>query len=350
MSTAVADQGAQVAGFPAEGTPYPRRGAALVRHPLVGVIARRIGLMIPTALVASIMTFLLVHLIPGGPAEALMGVNSTQGGITALNRELGLDHPLYVQYWHWLTGVLHGNFGTSIQDQAPVRQQIFHRLPVTGEIVVLAIVVSAVIAVPLGVWSASQVGKKADGFIRSASGLGLALPDFFLAILLIDVFAVGLHLLPELGFVNLSTDPVSNLKHVALPVITLAAGAGAIVVRQTRAAMVDALSSDYVRTAWAMGIRPRTVVWRYALRNVVPVIITVYGLLAIGMLGATIILEQVFVIPGLGSSLVTAIGARDYPMLQGIVLLYAIIVLILNLVVDVVNGLVSPLQQIGTDA
>lgn len=347
MSTVVADPGDKVADFPAEGTPYPRRGTAILRHPIVGVIVRRIGLMIPTAFVASIMTFLLIHLIPGGPAEAIMGVNSTKGGIAALNRELGLDHPLYDQYWRWLTSVLHGNFGTSIQDQAPVRQQILHRLPITGEMVVLAIIVSALIAIPLGVRSATRVGKKTDGIIRGVSGLGLALPDFFLAILLIDVFAVGLHLLPELGFVHLSADPVENLRHLVLPVLTLAAGAGAIVVRQTRAAMVDALASDYIRTAWAMGIGERAVVWRYALRNVVPVIITVYGLLAIGMLGATIILEQVFVIPGLGSSLVTAIGARDYPMLQGTVLLYVIIVLIVNLVVDLVNGLVSPQQQLG---
>lgn len=309
---------------------------------LVRLALRRLGQMFPTAFLTTVMTLLLIHLVPGGPAEALIGVSSTDVDPAVINRRLGLDKPLYEQYWHWLSGVVRGDLGTSLVNGAPVADQVLHRLPVSAELVGLALVMSAAVAVPVGVWTAYRSGHRADGVVRALSGIGLAVPDFFLAIVLIDVFAVGLRMFPALGYVPFGQDPVGNLQHLVLPATALAAGAAAVVVRQVRAAMIDALSSEYVRTARAMGLRERTVVWHYAFRNVLSTLLTVYGLLAIGILGATVVLEQIFVLPGMSGALITAIQARDYPMLQGIVLIYVAIVLGLNLFVDVLNGVLTP--------
>ncbi|MEV0297517.1 ABC transporter permease [Nocardia sp. NPDC050710] len=311
-------------------------------NPLARLLLRRLGQMLPTAFLTTVMTFLLIHLVPGGPADALLSVSSTDIDPAVINQRLGLDKPLHEQYWHWLTGVLRGDLGTSLVNGAPVADQILYRLPVSLELVGLALIMSAAVAVPLGAWTAQRGGRRSDGAIRAASGMGLAVPDFFLAIVLIDVFAVGLSLFPALGYVPFSRNPAENLQHLALPATALAAGAAAVVVRQVRAAMIDELSSEYVRSARAMGLTERTVVWRYAFRNILPTLLTVYGLLAIGMLGATVLQEQIFMLPGMSGALVTAIETRDYPMLQGIVLSYVAIVLGLNLVIDLANVWLTP--------
>ncbi|OXM19773.1 hypothetical protein CBI33_21085 [Rhodococcus erythropolis] len=189
----------------------------------------------------------------------------------------------------------------------------------------------------------TQRWSDSHGFGDRTRGTGL-LPRYRA----VDVFALGLGVLPVLGWVPLENSVIDNLSHLVLPATALAAGAASIAVRQTRAAMIETLSSDYVRTARAMGIDERKIVWRYALRNIVPTIVTVYGLLAVAMLGATVILEQIFVLPGLGSALVIAIDTRDYPMLQGIVLLFVVIVLLVNILVDVVNNMISPQLRKGT--
>lgn len=322
---------------PSDSTPRPpRRARQLWTHPTTVMIARRIGLMIPTAFLSSVITFLLVHLVPGGPAQARLGVTATPEGIAAVNQQLGLDHPLAYQYWRWLTGLFQGNLGTSLQTGEPVRTMVSQDLPVTIELVVLAALLCAAWAIPAGVVAARRAGSRTDGVIRATSGLGLAVPDFFLAILLIDIFAVGAGLFPELGFVPLSQDLGQNLYHLVLPAAAMGLGAGGIVARQVRSAMLDQLTGDYVRTARAMGIPERTIVWRYATRNAMPTILNAYGLVIIGMLGATIIIEQVFVLPGVGNALVNAIEQRDYTFIQGAVLVYVVIVLLVNLVVDVI--------------
>ncbi|AZI62470.1 ABC transporter permease [Rhodococcus sp. WS1] len=317
-------------------------------NPYIRMIGVRFAQIIPTAIIASFITFALIRIIPGGPAEALLGPNGSDEAIAALNERLGLNQPLLVQYWNWVVSALHGDLGTSLQNSAPVGPQILARLPASAELVVLALLLSAVVAIPLGVWTATRQGRRSDGLTRTVSGIGLAVPDFFLAIVLVDVFALGLGVLPVLGWVPLENSVIDNLSHLVLPATALAAGAASIAVRQTRAAMIETLSSDYVRTARAMGIDERKIVWRYALRNIVPTIVTVYGLLAVAMLGATVILEQIFVLPGLGSALVIAIDTRDYPMLQGIVLLFVVIVLLVNILVDVVNNMISPQLRKGT--
>lgn len=314
----------------------------LGQHRVLRVVLQRVVLMIPTALFASIMTFLLIHMIPGGPAQARLGVNATAGGLAAIKHQLGLDRPLYTQYWSWLTGVLHGDFGRSLQTNQPVSSELSTRLPVTVELVILATLLTIIVALPLGVLAARRAGTRTDASIRTGSGVGLAIPDFFLAIILIDVLAVGLHWLPELGYTKLSVNPPSNLQHLVLPTLALAAGAGAVAVRQVRAAMIDVLDHDYVRTARAMGVSERVILWKYALRNALPTILTVYGLLIIAMLGSTVILEQVFVLPGLGGAVTSAIDTRDYTVLQGTVIVYVILVLVINLLVDIAAAVANP--------
>lgn len=306
------------------------------------LVVRRVLITIPTAILASIGIFVLVRLVPGGPAIGILGVHASPSAITALNKELGLNHPLAYQYWQWLKDVVHGDLGQSLQTEQPVTHMVAESFPVSAELVGLSLLFTLVVAFPVAVASARRAGRRADRVISNVSGVGLAIPDFFLGIILIAVFGIAAHLLPELGFVPFTQDPAANLDHMVLPAVTMGLGAGAVVVRQVRAAMIDALNGPYVRTARAMGVAERRIVWRYAVRNALPTVLNVYGLLLIGMFGATLIIEEVFVLPGMGSSLVNAIGVRDYTLIQGITMVYVALVLVVNLVVDIAVALASP--------
>jgi len=304
----------------------------------------RIALAIPTAVLASIGIFLLIRMVPGGPAIGILGVHASAGAIATLNHELGLDQPLVTQYWHWLTDALRGNLGQSLQTQEPVTHMVSQSFPVSAELVGLALLFTVIVAVPVGVVAAQHADSRLDRVLSTVSGGGLAIPDFFLAIILIAIFGIAAHLLPELGFVPFTQDPAANLRHMILPALSMGLGASAIVVRQVRAAMADSLSSPHVRTARAMGLAERTVVWRYALRTALPTILNVYGLVIIGMFGATLIIEEVFVLPGMGNALINAIGVRDYTFVQGVTMVYVALVLVINLLVDLLAAVASPRQ------
>jgi peptide/nickel transport system permease protein len=329
-------------GPPSAGQGPPRRAWRIISPDMRRLALRRILLTVPTALLASICTFLLIRLVPGGPAIGILGVHASAASIAALNRELGLDQPLVSQYWHWLTSALGGNLGQSLQTQEPVAHMVAQSFPVSAELVGLALVFTIVFALPAGVLAAARAGTRVDAALRDISGLGLAVPDFFLAVILIAVFGIAAHLLPELGFVPFTQSPAANLDHMVLPSLSMGLGAGAIVVRQVRAAVIDALNATHVRTARAMGLHERTIVWRYALRNALPTIINVYGLLLVGMFGATLIIEEVFVLPGMGNALVNAIGVRDYTFIQGVTMVYVALVLVINLIVDLAVAITSP--------
>jgi peptide/nickel transport system permease protein len=214
--------------------------------------------------------------------------------------------------------------------------------PVSAELVGLALLFTVVVAIPVGVLAAHRAGSRLDRTLITISGGGLAIPDFFLAIILIAVFGIAFHLLPELGFIPFTQDPAGNLQHMILPALAMGLGASAVVVRQVRAAMVDSLGSGSVRTARAMGLPERQVVWRYALRPALPTIINVYGLVIVGMFGATLIIEEVFVLPGMGNALINAIGVRDYTFVEGVTMVYVVLVVVINLVVDLIAAMVSP--------
>lgn len=322
-----------------------RAGSGFTRGGLPWYVARRILLFIPTTIGAGLVTFLLVKIIPGGPAYAKLGEGATPQAIAVVNRQLGLDRPLVAQFLTWLGRTVTGDLGDSFQTGQPVSDLIGGALPVTIELVVLAVLGTCVVSIPLGVYVAKRADRPSGRWIRGLSGVGLAVPDFFLALVLAAIFAVWLGVLPRLGFLPLTQDPVNNLYHVILPVLPMILGGSAIVIRQVSAAMVDALSSEHTRTARAMGLSERVVTWRYAFRAALPTVLNVLALLALGQLGATLVLERIFVLPGMGNTLINAIGVRDYPLVLGIVLIYVLIALVTNLVVDIVSGVVSPANR-----
>ena len=337
------DAGPPDRGTVVAGGPDPARTAGRLLTPATRRLAlRRILTTIPTAVLASVCIFLLIRLVPGGPAIGILGVHASPQSIAALNKELGLDQPLVQQYWHWLSGALSGNLGQSLQTQQPVTHMVAQSFPVSAELVGLALLFTVVVALPIGVLAAQRSGSRVDRVLSNASGLGLAVPDFFLAVILIAIFGIAAHLLPELGFIPLAQNPGGNLDHMILPSLSMGLGAAAIVVRQVRAAMIDALNGPYIRTARAMGLPERTVVWRYAFRNALPTILNVFGLLLVGMFGATLIIEEVFVLPGMGNALVNAIGVRDYTFIQGVTMVYVALVLVINLIVDITVAVISP--------
>ncbi|WP_433249425.1 ABC transporter permease [Actinomadura nitritigenes] len=319
-----------------------RGGGGLGRFVLV-----RLLLFPPTAVGAGLFTFLLVKIIPGGPAYARLGDNATPESVALVEHQLGLDRPLPEQFLSWLGKAATGDFGTSFQTGYPVSDTISQTLPVTLELTLIAILGTCLVAIPLGVFAGTHAARSSGRFVRSVSGVGLAVPDFFAALVLITIFSVWLDALPRLGYVPFGQDPVQNIDHLILPALPMILGGGAIVIRQVGAAMADAMGSDYVRTARAMGVPERKITWHYAFRSVLPTTLNVVALLALGQLGATLILEQIFVLPGLGRTLVTAIGQLDFPVILGVVLVYVFIALLVNLVVDIVTGLVDPAIRKG---
>jgi peptide/nickel transport system permease protein len=332
-------------GGPEQAAVADRRRGWFAAGGLPRFVLRRLLLFVPTAVGAGLLTFLLVKIIPGGPAYARLGEEATPEAIAVVEKQLGLDRPLVAQFFGWLGKAVTGDLGVSFQTGQPVSNLITLALPVTLELVLLAIVGTVVIAVPLGVFAAKRAGKRSGRWLRTISGVGLAVPDFFLALVLISVFSVGLGLLPRLGYPRFTEDPFGNLYHVILPVLPMILGGSAIVIRQVSAAMADALASEHTRTARAMGLPERVVTWRYAFRAALPTVLNVVALLALGQLGVTLVLEKIFVLPGMGSALVNAIGVRDYTLILGIVLVYVLIALVVNLVVDIVSGLVSPANR-----
>lgn len=313
--------------------------------PMLRFVVRRLMLFVPTLLGASLLTFMLVKIIPGGPAYARLGEDATPESIAIVNAQLGLDQPLATQYFSWLGRMLRGDMGDSFQTGQPVSDLIKNSMPLTVQLVIMALIGTIVIAVPIGVVVAKRRGTGTARSIRTVSGIGLALPDFFVALILINIFAVWLAWFPRLGAPPLRDDPVGNLRHMILPVVPKVLGASAIVIRQVGSAMGDALDSDHTRTARAMGLTERTVIWRYAFRSALPTVLNVYALLALGLLGSTLILEQIFVLPGMGRALVNAIAVRDYTLIQGIVFVFVLIALVINLLVDLFVGVIDPARR-----
>lgn len=331
-----------------ENEPGKKPGGFLARGTLSRFVLNRLMLFPLTAIGAGLFTFLLVKIIPGGPAYARLGENATPEQVARVEAQLGLDKPFIEQFLSWLGNALRGDFGQSFQTGFSVADTITETLPVTLELTFIAIVGTCLIAIPIGVFAGKRATQRWGRWIRGVSGVGLAVPDFFLALVLITIFSVWLRLLPRIGFVPFSEDPVQNLYHLFLPALPMILGGGAIVIRQVGAAMADAMSSDYVRTARAMGLSERTITWSYAFRSVLPTVLNVFALLALGQLGATLILEQIFVLPGLGRTLINAISQLDFPVILGIVLVYVLIALVVNLVVDLVAGIVDPAVRKGT--
>lgn len=305
-------------------------------------IFQRLFFIIPVALLVCFLTFLIIHLVPGDPARVLLGEDATPDTLAALRQQLGLDKPLLVQFGIWFWQLLHGNMGQSTQLQQPVLAAIVQRLPVTAELGICALLYSLVLAFPLGVYSATHRNTWIDWLVNVLNLTSTAIPGFVLGLLLILIFAVNIRFFPPGGYTPFSEDPLGNIRDLILPMITLGTGTVAVNMRQIRANMIEVLSQDYVRTARAKGLPERRVQYVHALRNAIIPVITIIGLQVGALIGGTFIVETIFLWPGIGQLAVTSILAKDYPMVQGVVLLSAFLYMGANLLVDICYAFIDP--------
>jgi ABC-type dipeptide/oligopeptide/nickel transport system permease component len=297
-------------------------------------LLKRFLLTLPALWLVLTLVFLMIHIVPGDPVEQMLGEGAAPGAAAQLRHSLGLDRPLGTQYGHYLRALAHGDLGQSLKFQAPVRQIIFERYPATLQLAFLALLVCAAIAIPAGVVAAHRRGQAPDRLVGVCTLLGLAVPNFALGPLLILLFSIGIGLLPVSG----RNGPVSYV----LPAATLGAALAAILTRMVRGAMLEELSQDYIRTARAKGISTAAVVFRHGLRNALIPIVTILGLQFGTLLAGTIVTETIFSWPGIGRLTVQAISARDYPLLQGCILVISLSYVMVNLATDVVYSVVDP--------
>lgn len=294
----------------------------------------RLLLALPALWLICTMVFLLVHIVPGDPVEQMLGEGARLEDLTQLRHALGLDLPIGVQYGRYLGGVLRGDLGQSLRFQQPVLRVVLERYPATLELAVVALLVCAAISIPAGVVAAHRRGSSTDRTVSVLTLLGLSVPNFALGPVLILLFSVELGWLPVSGR--------GGVPHLVLPAITLGAALAAILARMVRTSMIEELSSDYVRTARAKGLPERVVLFRHAFRNALIPVITILGLQFGTLLAGTIVTETIFSWPGIGRLAVQAIEARDYPLLQGCILVIAVSYVVVNLATDVVYALVDP--------
>jgi len=305
-------------------------------------ILRRVLQAIPVVFLASVGVFLLLHLLPGDPAVVLAGTDTSPQTLEAIREDLGLNQPLPVQYLVWLQHVLRGDLGKSILSKIPVSQLMAQRLPATLELAVAGEILTILIGLPLGILAAVKQRSKADWGITGFISLGLALPNFWLGILLIILFAVVLGWMPPGGRGDFSRDPLTALKFITLPAITLALPAAMNLSRLNKASVLEVLYEDYVRTAWAKGLASRSVIAIHVLRNALIPVVTAIGLEFGRLLGGAIIVESVFTWPGLGTLMLTSINNRDYAIVQAGLLLLVMVFIATNLLTDIAYGLLDP--------
>jgi peptide/nickel transport system permease protein len=305
-------------------------------------ITRRVLQMIPVLFFVSVIIFVLINLVPGDAARLFLGEEAPPEALAALRHQLGLDRPLYVQYLRWVGGMLHGNFGHSFKDNRPVLSTLLQKVPVTGELTAAALVIAWTIAIPTGVLAAWRRRTAVDYSASAAALLGLSIPNFWLGIMLIYLFAVHLRWLPASGLTPLTQDPGRNLRALVMPAFVLGVVQAAVVMRQLRSSMLEVLSADYVRTASAKGLADLAVLTQHALRNAVIPVITVMGIQMGTLLSGAVVTEAIFAVPGLGRLAIESIYSRDYQVLEGVVMFSALAILVINLLVDVVYSLVDP--------
>ena len=300
---------------------------------------------IPTLLGVTVLTFLFIRLIPGDAIAARLGTSTALSPeqLASLRAYFGLDQPLYQQYWTWLTSLLHGDLGYSIRTGRPVLVEITERLPATLELAAAATLIAVAIGLPLGLLSAMRPRSRADVIARIGGLIGLSLPSFWLGTLIIVFFSLYLRWLPNTGgYVDFVHDPLGNVALIVLPAVTLGVALAAATMRMTRSAMLDVLSADYVRTAWAKGLAGAVIVRRHVLKNGLIVVVTLLGIQVGQLLGGTVVVEEIFSIPGVGRMLLAAIVQRDYALVQGGVLVIAILFVLVNIVVDLLYGYLDP--------
>jgi peptide/nickel transport system permease protein len=311
------------------------------------ILIRRIALSIPMLLGMSVIVFAIIRLIPGDPARAVLGLTATPASVARFRAEQHLDDSIVVQYLHWIGNIVTGDFGVDYRSSESIGSLLTDRLPVTIELTVVALGIGVLIGVPIGVVAALRRGRAADGAGRALSLLGICVPDFWVGILAILVFSLGLGLLPASGWVPLSEDPADNLQHVILPALALAAGLAGVLIRITRTAVLGVLDEPFVRALRARGVPEGRIVYRHVLRNAALPIVTVIGMQAGYLLGGALIVEQVFSLPGIGKLAVDSVLGDDYPVVQATVLVIGALYVLVNLVTDVLYVVLNPRLRTG---
>lgn len=309
---------------------------------MASFIIRRVINIIPVGLIVLLATFSLIHLAPGNPAFTILGEQASPSAVKLMDQQMGLNRPLVEQFLVYVKHVAMGNFGYSLLDHQSVASLIVSRLPVTLELTFLAVLLSLMMALPLGIWAAYRPNSWMDNFSRVLALIGAAVPNFWLALLLVYVFSVSLRWFPSLGWVPLNQGLGANLWHIVLPVVVLALPLVAVTSRVLRGELMEVLRLMYIQVARAKGVGERLVVLRHGLRNALVPVVTVVGLQVGGLLGGVVITESIFSLPGMGQLVVNAIFDRDYPVLQGSVLFMALVVLVANLVVDLCYAWLDP--------
>ncbi|MBN2470310.1 MAG: ABC transporter permease [Anaerolineae bacterium] len=305
-------------------------------------LIQRVLLAVLVVLGVTLVVFLIIQLVPGDPARVSLGVQATEELVQARRERLGLNRPLPEQYVTWLGNVLQGDFGISLITGQSITPQIRQRLPVTLQLAALAIVIGMLVAFPLGIISALRPGSVVDTTASIISQLGVAVPDFWMGILLVLLFSSRLGWLPPSGYTPIDENAQDWLAHMILPAITAGLISGSIQTRFIRSAMLEVLGQNYIQTARAKGLRERTVIRRHALRNAMITVVTIIGLQVTALLSSVVVIEIVFSLPGLGRLALDAVLARDYPLVQGAVFVMAVMVTIINLSVDLLYFYLDP--------
>lgn len=305
-------------------------------------ILRRLASFFLTLALASIVIFFMLEIVPGDPARLMLGINATDDAVIALREQMGLNAPVWQRYLGWVSGLVVGDFGRSHTYSVPVAELIAERAVVSLPLAIMALLLSTAIAIPVGVYAAARRGKASDASVMAATQIGIAVPNFWFALLLVYLFAVTLRLVPAGGFPGWDDGLWPALQALILPAIALALPQAAILARVSRSALIEALGEDYVRTARAKGLSRRATLWRHALRNAMIPVVTIIGLQFAFLLAGTIIIENVFYLPGLGRLAFQAITQRDLPVVQNVVMLLVAAVILINFLVDIAYAWIDP--------
>ncbi|MER7792362.1 ABC transporter permease [Streptomyces sp. NPDC097640] len=316
-------------------------------RPMPRYLLRRIGESLITLFLVSVVVFAGVRALPGDTATALAGEEATPEAIAGIRRAYGLDDNIVIQYLRYVRHAVTGDLGTSSRTGLPVLDSVLDALPVTLELSALALLLAVLVGVSAGVVAAVRRGRPEEWLVNALALLGLSIPAFWLGIVLILTFAIAVPVFSASGFVPFGVDPVENLRHMVLPAIVLGSGLAAVVMRQTRAAMLGSLSADYIRTARAKGLSRRQVIGSHALRNSLVTVVTVLGLQLGHLISGAVVTEQIFVLPGFGKLTIDAVFSRDYAMVQGVVLFTSAAYILVNLLVDLAYSLIDPRIRLG---
>ncbi len=313
---------------------------------MYGYLIRRLLALVPTLFFASVIVFAVIRMVPGDVIDLMLSENdfsADKASREQLERALGLDQPIYLQYVNWVSGILlRGDLGRSLWLDSPVLEEVVDRIPVTFELGLVSLVFALVIAIPIGIYSAVRQDSLGDHVGRSFSILALAVPSFWLGTMVVILPAVWWGWSPPTKLVPFFEDPVGNIKVFLVPGAILGAALSAVTMRMTRTMMLEVLRQDYIRTAWAKGLSERRVVMRHAIRNALIPVLTLIGLQIPIIIGGTVILEQIFVIPGMGQLLLSSVLQRDYPIITGVFLIVGVAVIVINLLIDLTYGLLDP--------